>query len=66
MLNANSDPANFRATPSGTGISISNTEWDFFCHTVHWKYVYNITDYFNGTRTNYDVLTVQDLSLIHI
>ena len=33
-------------------------------YTVHWKYVYHITDYFNGTRNNFDVLTVQDTSII--
>ena len=55
---------NFKNSPAGTGISFGASEWDFLSHTVHWKYVYNITDYFNGTRNNYDVLTVQDTSIL--
>ena len=58
------DHDNFKNDPSGTGIEFGNSEWDFFSYRVHWKYVYNITDYFNGTRDNYDVLTVQDTSII--
>ena len=66
---ANYDEGQLKANPSGTNVqwgvgSNPITKWDFFCHTVHWKYVYNITDYFNGTRNNYDVLTVQDTSII--
>jgi len=55
---------NFKNSPAGTGIDFGNSKWDFLSHTVHWKYVYNITDYFNGTRNNYDILTVQDTSII--
>ena len=54
----------FQSSPSGTSISYGTSKWDFFSNTVHWKYVYHITDYFNGTRNNYDVLTVQDTSII--
>ena len=55
---------NFKNSPAGTGIDFGNSKWDFLSHTVHWKYVYHITDYFNGTRDNFDVLTVQDTSII--
>ena len=54
----------FLNAPSTSGIVFGSSKWDFLCHTVHWKYVYNITDYFNGTRNNYDVLTVQDTSIL--
>jgi len=54
----------FLNAPSTSSIVFGSSKWDFFCHTVHWKYVYNITDYFNGTRTNFDVLTVQDTSIL--
>ena len=52
--------------PTGTGENITSggARFDFLSYTVHWKYVYHITDYFNGTRDNYDVLTVQDTSII--
>ena len=57
---------NSSTKPTGTGENISSggARFDFISYTVHWKYVYNITDYFNGTRANYDVLTVQDTSII--
>ena len=57
---------NSATRPKGIGENISSgaARFDFYSYTVHWKYVYHITDYFNGTRANYDVLTVQDTSII--
>ena len=46
--------------PTGTGADISD-------NSTRWDYVTNVLDaqnYLTGTRTNYDILTVQDTSVI--
>jgi len=57
--NSTTDP-----TGTGTNISDNSVTWAYDGEVVQWKYVYTIGDYFNGTRDNYDVLTVQDTTII--
>ena len=48
-------------TETNTNPAVS---WVYDGEPCRWKYLYTIGDYFNSTRDNYDVLTVQDTTLI--
>jgi len=48
-------------TETNTNPAVS---WTYDGEPCTWKYLYTIGDYFTGTRDDYDVLTIQDTTLI--